>query len=123
MWPCKFSRNVESEISWIFQLFVSKFHSIGCAWFYQLFLEDWFKDSVDSFANVLQQDRNPNLDSILEFHLNLFGWFSLSEDDQVRLFLHVLDPIISLDLGIYHQWPPSRILQDNRIVDGEVIVW
>ena len=37
------------------------------------------------------------------------------------LFLHVLNPLVGLTLRINHQWPSSRVIHNNPVVDWEWI--
>ena len=42
---------------------------------------------------------------------------------QIIFFLHILDPLGCLALGIYHQRPPPGIGHYHAIVHREVILW
>lgn len=85
-------------------------------------LKDRLKRGIESLADILKQDREAHLDTLLDGDEEL-GGRQLDHLQAVVLLLG-FEPLVALGLRVNDQWPATiRVGRDDTIVDGEVISW
>lgn len=98
---------------------ISDLDTLRASRFKGLFHQKGFEGGIDLLADILQQDRLAELDSVLQnSHVIFLGQ---SDHVDVIILLHVLHPFVGLALGIDHQRPSAGIRHDYRVVDGEEV--
>ena len=107
MWVPQFGGHVESEVLGILNGAVPQLDTDGTSLLERLFLQQGLQDWVQFLTNVLHQNWGSKLDAVFEGADKV----RVSELDNVEVvgFLHVLDPLVGLALGVDHQWPPTGI--------------
>ena len=66
MWIPQLGGNVEPEVLGVLDGAVSQLDTDAASLFESLFEEEWLQDGVNLLPNVLQENRSPKLDAVLE---------------------------------------------------------
>ncbi len=70
-------------------------------------MKDGLKNTVDIFINIFQEQWNTELNCIFQNKFELFLRLVRSDNFKLIFLFLDLDPVVSLDLGIDHEWPSA----------------
>lgn len=88
---------------------------------YHILLQHRLQRRVKSLVDVLEEDRLTQPDTSLN-HLKELWIRELGSLD-VGVFLHVLDPFVTLRLRVNEKRPPLCLCADDAILKRESICW
>ena len=103
----QFCCHVETEVLGVLNGAVSQLDADAATLLEGLFEQQGLQDGVYLLPNVLQEDRRPKLDAVLERADKV----AVCQFDDVEVvgLLHVLDPLVGLALWVNQQGPPTSI--------------
>lgn len=105
MWVTVLGGNVEAKLAGVFDDLITQFHVDTCSLLIGLFKEDGVQSWIKLLSDVLQQNWLAELDGVFQSPQEVgIGQF---DDVDLSSYLHLLDPLIGLALGINAEWPPS----------------
>ena len=125
--------DVELEVIVIGDDLISELHQELITLLLNLLAKQWVEGWVEVLSSILKDDWNTVLDGVLKdsvHNLWIHGWLDRLEALLVtlttsilgKLLEFVLKPNVSLHLWINHERPSIRVVEDDSVLNGELVL-
>jgi hypothetical protein len=116
---CHPTSNEHFEVIIILNLNISHFDKILKPPFEDILLKNGIQNRIEPLLHILNKERISLPDAILQLiHESRVVQFC---DKQIVAFLPLLDPDVSLGLGVDYQRPADAVVDDHAVLLGEVV--